>query len=68
MPERRRDIFLHGLFFALRRFPAVLWAYIFNLGLALIFSIRIHSQFSAIMDHSLAAQRLIGGFDLGTAG
>jgi hypothetical protein len=62
----RRNIFLHGLFLTLRRFPALLWAYVFNLGLALIFSIRLHRQFSSIMDHSLAAQRLTNGFDLGT--
>jgi hypothetical protein len=63
----RRNIFVHGLFLTLRRFPAVVWAYVFNLGLALIFSIRLHAQFSSIMDHSLAAQRLTGGFDLATA-
>ena len=63
----RRNIFLHGLFLTLRRLPAVLWAYIFNLALALVFTVRLHSQFSSMMDHSLAAQRLIGGFDLGTA-
>jgi hypothetical protein len=63
----RRNIFLHGLFLTLRRFPAVVWAYVFNLGLALVFSIRLHAQFSSIMDHSLAAQRLTGGFDLATA-
>jgi hypothetical protein len=65
MPERR-NIFLHGFFLTLRRFPALVWAYVFNLGLALIFSIRLHAQFSSIMDHSLAAQRLTSGFDLGT--
>ncbi|WP_158943013.1 hypothetical protein [Granulicella sp. S190] len=63
----RRNIFLHGLLLTLRRFPAVLWSYVFNLGLALLFSIRLHSQFSSIMDHSIEAQRLTGGFDLGTA-
>jgi hypothetical protein len=62
----RRNIFLHGLFLTLRRFPAVLWAYVFNLGLALLFTVGPHSQFSSIMDHSLAAQRLTGGFDIGT--
>src|SRR5271170_1582020 len=62
----RRNIFLHGLFLTLRRFPALVWAYVFNLGLALIFSIRLHSQFSSFLDHSLAAQRLTSGFDLGT--
>jgi hypothetical protein len=65
--SERRNIFLHGLFLTLRRFPALLWTYAFNLGLALLFSVRFHSQLSGIMDHSLAAQRLIGGFDLGTA-
>jgi hypothetical protein len=64
---KRRNIFLHGLFLTLRRFPAVLWAYAFNLALALVFTIHLHSQFSSIMDHSLAAQRLTGGFDLGPA-
>jgi hypothetical protein len=65
---KRRDIFFHGLSLTLRRLPAVLWTYAFNLALALIFSVRLHDQFSAIMDHSLAAQRLIGGFDLGSVG
>jgi hypothetical protein len=65
MPERS-NIFLHGFFLTLRCFPALVWAYIFNLGLALIFSIRLHAQFSSIMDHSLAAQRLTSGFDLST--
>jgi hypothetical protein len=63
--SERRNIFLHGLWLTLRRFPAVLWAYVFNLGLALLFSVRLHSQLSSMMDHSLAAQRLISGFDLG---
>jgi hypothetical protein len=63
--SERRNIFLHGLWLTLRRFPAVLWAYAFNLGLALLFSVRLHSQLSSMMDHSLAAQRLISGFDLG---
>jgi hypothetical protein len=67
MPERR-NIFLHGLWLTLRRFPALLWAYIFNLGLALVFSIRLHSQFSSMMTHSLAAQRLTSGFDLSFLG
>jgi len=60
----RRNIFLHGLSMTLRRSPALIWTYVFNLGLALIFSIRFHAQFAAILDHSLAAQRLSNGFDL----
>ena len=67
MPERR-SIFLHGLSLTLRRFPALLWTYVFNLGLAVLFSLHLHAQIASIMDHSLASQRLIGGFDLGTVG
>jgi hypothetical protein len=63
--SEHRNIFLYGLWLTLRRLPAVLWAYAFNLGLALLFSVRLHSQLSSMMDHSLAAQRLISGFDLG---
>jgi hypothetical protein len=65
MPERR-NIFLHGLSLTLRRFPALLWTYVFSLGLALIFSVRLHTQLASILDNSLAAQRLTNGFDLST--
>ena len=64
--SERRNIFLHGLSLTFRRFPALLWTYVFNLGLALLFSIRFHAQFASILDHSLAAQRLSNGFDLTT--
>ncbi len=62
----RRSIFLHGLSLTLRRYPALLWTYVFSLGLALIFSLRFHAQFASILNHSLAAQRLSNGFDLAT--
>lgn len=65
MPERR-NIFLHGLSLTLRRFPALLWAYAFNLGLSLLFTLRLHADLASLLDHSLASQRLVGGFDLGT--
>jgi hypothetical protein len=67
MPERR-NIFLHGLSLTLRRLPALLWAYVFNLALALLFSISLNRQLSTLLTHSLAAQRLSSGFDLGTIG
>jgi hypothetical protein len=63
--SERRNIFVHGLSLILRRFPALLWTYVFNLGLAVLFSIGFHKQFASLLDHSLASQRLIGGFDLG---
>jgi hypothetical protein len=67
MPERR-NIFLHGLSLTLRRLPALLWAYVFNLALAFLFSLSLNLQLSKLLNHSLAAQRLSNGFDLGTIG
>ena len=67
MPERR-NIFLHGLSLTLRRLPALLWAYAFNLALAFLFSLSLNLQLSKLLNHSLAAQRLSSGFDLGTIG
>ncbi len=61
----RRNIFLHGLFLTLRRYPAFLWTYLFNLALALLFSLSLNRQLSSLLNHSLAAQRLSSGFDLG---
>jgi hypothetical protein len=63
MPERR-NIFLHGLSLTLRRLPALLWTYVFNLALALLFSISLNRQLSKLLNHSLTAQRLSSGFDL----
>jgi hypothetical protein len=65
MPENRH-IFTHGLLITLRRLPAFLWTYLFDLVLAVIFSVGLQLQLSALLDHSLAAQRLSSGFDLGT--
>jgi hypothetical protein len=64
----RRNIFIHGLSLTLRRFPALLWTYIFNLALAFLFSIGLNHQLSSLLNHSLAAQRLSSGFDLGAIG
>ena len=67
MPERR-NIFTHGLSITLRRLPALLWTYVFNLCLAFLFSIGFHAQLATLLNHSLAAQSLSSGFDLGTIG
>jgi hypothetical protein len=64
MPERR-NIFLHGLSLTLLRLPALLWTYAFNLLLAFLFSISLNLRLSTLLSHSLAAQRLSSGFDLG---
>src|SRR5882757_6120521 len=66
--SERRNIFLHGLSLTLRRLPALLWAYVFNLALAFLFSISLNRQLSKLLNHSLATQRLSSGFDLGTIG
>ncbi len=63
---RKRSILIHGLGITLRRLPALLWTYVFNLGLAILFSLGLHHSLSSILDHSLANQRLISAFDLGT--
>lgn len=67
MPEPQ-NIFLHGLSLTMRRLPALLWTYFFNLALAFIFSIGLNLQLAKLLNHSLAAQRFSSGFDLGTLG
>jgi hypothetical protein len=64
----RRNIFLDGLSITLRRFPAFLWTYAFNLSLAFLFSFSLNRQLATLLNHSLAAQRLSSGFDLGVIG
>ena len=61
---RTRSILFHGLSIALRRLPAFLWTYLFNLGLSLVFCFPLYQQLSTLLDHSLAAQRISSGFDL----
>ena len=63
---RTRSILVHGLGIALRRLPAFLWTYAFNLTLALALCLPLKVQLSNLLDHSFAAQRLSTGFDLGT--
>jgi hypothetical protein len=63
---RQRNLFTGGLSLTLRSWPALVWTYFFNVGLAVLFTLPLHSQLSAITAHSLASQRLVGGFDLGT--
>ena len=62
----RRSILIRGLRLVLAHPGGLLWTYAFNLGLALVFSLRLHAQLASILDHSLAAQRLTSAFDLGT--
>ena len=63
---RRRSILWSGLQLVLKAPGALLWAYALNLGLAILFSLRLHAQLAAILDHSLAAERLNTAFDIGT--
>jgi hypothetical protein len=62
---RRRSILWHGLLLVVKVPGGLLWTYALNLGLAFLFSIRIHAQLASILDRSLEAQRLNTAFDLG---
>ena len=62
----RRSILWNGLRLVLKAPGALLWTYALNLGLALLFSLRLHAQLASVLDHSLAAERLNSAFDLGT--
>jgi hypothetical protein len=63
--SQQRNLFTGGLSLTLRSWPALVWTYVFNLGLALLFTLPLHFQINAITAHSLASQRLSGAFDLG---
>ena len=67
MPHKRM-LLISGLSLTLRNWPAFVWTYVFNLGLALIFVLPLHMQIATITAHSLASQRLTGAFDLSTMG
>jgi len=62
---RHPSLLLHGLLLTVRRFSAVLWAYAFNLALALVFTLSLHSRIESLTAHSFYAQRLTGAFDIG---
>lgn len=62
----RRNLLWHGLRITLRSGRAVLWTYAFNLGITLLFLLRFRGQLADVLNHSLASQRLVGAFDLGT--
>ncbi|SNT24389.1 hypothetical protein SAMN05421770_10643 [Granulicella rosea] len=64
MTERRNQL-THGLTLALGHGRAILWTYAANLGLALLFAVRVRAQLNDILTHSLASQRLSSAFDLG---
>ena len=65
-PRRQRSMLIGGLRLAVGHPGPLLWTYAFNLGIAWLFSLRLHAQLASILDHSLAAGRLSFAFDLGT--
>jgi len=65
MPQRR-TLLIGGFLLTFRNWPAFVWTYFFNLGLAILFALPLHRQIATITAHSLASQRLTGAFDLGT--
>jgi hypothetical protein len=64
---QQRSIFTGGFTTMLRHWPALVWTYVFNIGLAFLFTLPFHNQMSSLTSNSLASQRLIGGFDVGVA-
>jgi hypothetical protein len=60
-----RSPLLHGFGLTVRRPRPLIWAYVFNAAIAWLASFAIRTQYGLVMDGSLAAQRMIGGFDLG---
>ncbi len=61
-----RSLLWAGLQSVLASPGALVWTYAFNVGLALLFSLRLHAQMASVLSHSLAAERLSSAFDLGT--
>jgi len=65
---QQRNLLTGGLRLTLQSWPALVWTYVLNLGLAVFFTGPLRSQIAGITAHSLASQRLTGAFDLGTLG
>jgi len=64
--SQNRSLLFHGLGLTLRRFPALLWAFVFNLVYAAFATSRIAMDIGHVTDTSLAAAPLSHGFDLST--
>ena len=60
-----RSPLLHGLSLTIRNPRPLLFTYFFNASIAWVASWGLRAQYTEVMHNSLAAQRLIGGFDLG---
>jgi hypothetical protein len=67
-PILHRSLLVHGLHLMLWSFPALLWAFVFNLFYAALTTSRIAGSIGHVTDTSLAAEPLRHGFDLGTVG
>jgi hypothetical protein len=66
--SQQRSLLAGGLSLTLRNWPALVWTYVFNLFLSLVFSLPLYGQINAITGHSFGSQRLTGAFDLGVFG
>ena len=60
-----RSPLLHGLSLTIRNPRPLVFTYFFNAAIAWLASAGLRTQYSEVTASSLAAQRLIGGFDLG---
>jgi hypothetical protein len=63
---QKHNLLMGGFRLAVRNWPAFFWTYVFNIGLAMLFTLPLYAQINAITANSLASERLSSAFDLGT--
>ncbi|MHB1022857.1 MAG: hypothetical protein ACYC46_07550 [Acidobacteriaceae bacterium] len=65
MSDKKQSILAAGFLLTLRHWRALVWTYVFQLALAILFTLRFHAELAAILNHSLASRSLVNGFDIG---
>ncbi|NYF81296.1 hypothetical protein [Granulicella arctica] len=62
--NRKRSLLIHGLGLTLRRFPALLWAFLLNFSFAALATWPVSMAIGHVTDTSLASRSLHTGFNL----
>jgi hypothetical protein len=62
------NLLVQGFQLVLRNWPLVVWAYVVNLGFALLAGIPFATGLAPYLDHSLAAERIAGTIDVSYLG
>ena len=65
METRKSGVLASGARLVLRGWRVLVWAYFVNLLLGIVAALPLAATISEILDHSLEAERLVKGFDLG---